>query len=96
MLLFQYGTYDWGNEVGKHFSLDITRQFIDTGEDEPYQLSFSLIYDPERFKEIDSYNCWSHSFADINSFVVNIKATEGFKVAIKNTPKTYQVSFEKC
>jgi len=25
MLLYQYGTYDWGNEFEKHFSFDITR-----------------------------------------------------------------------
>lgn len=31
MLLFQWGTYDWGD--GRHFELNLTRQFIEQGED---------------------------------------------------------------
>ena len=96
MLLFQYGTYDWGNEFGKHFMLDITRQFINPDEDEPYQLSFTLIYEPELFKDISAFNCWSDSYADINDFSAEIKTTSGFKVANKNIPKTFQIHFEQC
>jgi len=32
MLLFQWGTYDWGK--GKHFKVDITRQLIRGGGDD--------------------------------------------------------------
>ncbi len=96
MLLFQYGTYNWGNEFGNHFSLDITRQFIDPEQDEPYQLSFTLIYEPEQFKDIDSYNYWSDACADINSFATNIKTTNGFKAAAKKIPKSYQIRFGQC
>lgn len=96
MLLYQYGTYNWGNEFGNHFSFDITRQFIAPEQDEPYQLCFTLIYEPEQFKDIDSYCCWSDIFTDINNFASYIRTTDGFKVAVKNVPKTYQIRFEQC
>ncbi|MBN2583729.1 MAG: hypothetical protein JXL80_11740 [Planctomycetes bacterium] len=44
MLLYQWGTYDWGK--GEHFELDLTRQFILPDEDEPFQLSMTLIFEP--------------------------------------------------
>jgi hypothetical protein len=62
MLLFQWGTYDWGE--GKHFSVDLTRQLIfhvptedELAEDEPaedetaededfWQLSLTFEFEP--------------------------------------------------
>lgn len=47
MLLFQWGTYDWG--TGRHFSLNITRQFIEDGlqdDDAISQLSLTFRFDP--------------------------------------------------
>lgn len=73
MLLFQYGIFNWGDELGEHFSLDITRQFIAPKEDEPYQLNFTLIYEPEPFREMGSYSCWSGDYPDIESFALHIK-----------------------
>ena len=96
MVLYQYGTYDWGNEFGKHFSFDITRQFISPEDDEPYQLHFVLIYDPEQFEGLRGYNCWNTDFADFESFIAHIKATDGFKLADKFEPKAYQIEFEQC
>jgi len=55
-----------------------------------------LIYEPEQFQNIDSYNCWSDACTDMNNFAKNIKATDGFKVAAKNAPKTYQIRFGQC
>ena len=96
MLLYQYGTYDWGDELGKHFSFDITRQFIEPEEDEPYQLSFVLIYDPEPFRKLGSYDCWSRDFSDMESFISCIKTTDGFKLADEFAVKSYQLRFEQC
>jgi hypothetical protein len=43
MLLFQWGTYDWGK--GRHFELNITRQFIEQGlEDDDAISQLSLTY----------------------------------------------------
>jgi len=96
MLLFQYGTYDWGNEHGEHFSFDITRQFIDPAQHEPYQLSLTLVYEPQWFKSIAPYDCWSMDYVDINSFAANIKTTSGFKAACENKARAYEIHFEQC
>src|SRR5678815_803153 len=47
MLLFQWGTYDWGK--GQHFELDITRQLVPgPGEDEDiWQLQLTFRFAPE-------------------------------------------------
>jgi len=46
MLLYQWGTYDWGN--GPSFQLDITRQLIAVAgsDDDIWQLSVTLHFEP--------------------------------------------------
>ena len=96
MLLYQYGTYNWGNQFGKPFKLDITRQFIKPKKDEPYQLSFTLIYEPEPFNGLNSYDCWSYIFPNLENFISHIKTTDGFMLAGKMVPKTYELYFSQC
>ena len=95
MSLYEYGTWNWGDEFGEHFSIGISRQFVLSTEDEPYQLHFTLIYSPDQFHGLDRYNCWSVDFDDYDEFVTHIKATEGFIFAEKIVPKTYQLFFEQ-
>jgi hypothetical protein len=95
-LLFQYGIYDWGNEFGKHFSLDITRQFMAPKEHEPYQLSFTLIYNADDFGEIDYYfDHWSMDSPNLTHFAEIIKSTKGFRTAKKFKPKAYTLNFSQ-
>jgi len=96
MLLFQYGVYNWGDEFGKHFELDITRQFTAPAVDEPYQLSFKLIYEPEPFKWLLPHTCWSSKFADVDGLAAHIKTKRGFKLAEKQIAKAYALDFGKC
>jgi len=96
VLLYQCGVCNWYDEFGEHFSFDITRQFIEQVEHEPYQLTFSLIYEPEQFKEVGNSECWSADFADFDSFISSIKADDGFKLANKFIPKSYKIIFEQC
>ena len=96
MLLFQYGVYDWGNEFGRHFSFDITRQFIIPTEDEPFQLSFALIFEPEHFEKVGAYETWSIDYSDFDKFIIHVKDTEGFKSAQSFIPKTYSIQFGQC
>jgi len=96
MLLFQYGTYNWGDAHGEHFSLDITRQIIMPESGEPYQLQFTLVYAPEAFCEVKSYNCWSDDFKSTENFVAHIKTTDGFVLAGQKTPLTYKLVFSQC
>ena len=95
MSLYEYGTWNWYNEFGEHFSIGISRQFVIPTQDEPYQLHFNLIYEPGQFYELGSYNCWSADFADFDDFIAHIKTTDGFKFADKIRPKTYQLFFEQ-
>ena len=96
MLLFQYGIYDWGGQFGRHFGFDITRQFITEDNDEPYQLSFSLIYEPDIFQGCAFYGCWSSKFARLEDWVEHIKTTQGFLMAKEALAKTYTLTFGEC
>jgi hypothetical protein len=91
MLLFQYGTHDWGN--GKFFELNVTRQFIKLNEDEPYQLSMTLFFESIECK---SYNCWSNDFDDLGKWIENIKGTEGYKLGKNLQSKKFEINFEQC
>jgi len=96
MLLFQYGVYDWGDNLGRHFSLNVTRQFIKEDEDEPYQLGFSLIYKHGPFKNCKAFNCWSFKFLRLEDWVDHIKNTQGYLLAKETTAKAYKLTFEQC
>jgi hypothetical protein len=69
MLLFQWGTYDWGG--GEQFEFDITRQFIfDEGEDEDiWQFHVTFSFPPtEEFAKLGSGNRWCKSLEDLPGF----------------------------
>jgi hypothetical protein len=91
MFLFQYGICDWTDEP--FFKFDITRQFIKKGQDEPYQLSMALHFDPI---ECESYNCWSFDFENLEKWVENIKETEGYKLAKQLTCRKFEIGFNQC
>lgn len=96
MLLFQYGIYDWGDEFGKHFEFDVTRQIFLPNKDEPYQLQLTFIYDSASFVGCKSHDCWSDQYKSIKDFADHIKQTDGFKLSHNNTPLTYTFSLEQC
>jgi hypothetical protein len=91
MLLFQYGSYNWGK--GRSFEFNVTRQFIKQNEDEPYQLSMTLFFEPIDCK---SYDCWSNGFDDLEKWAENIKETEGYKFVKNLTCKKFEIFFEQC
>ena len=96
MLLFQYGVYDWGDQFGRHFSLDVTRQFTTEDEDEPYQLGFTLIYEPDKFNSCTAFNCWSFQFPRLEDWADHLKTTQGFMLTKEAVAKTYRLTFEQC
>ncbi len=90
MLLFQWGTYDWGK--GKAFELDITRQFIDMhpdygdddedddGDDDEQgqfsQLSLTFHFAPSpELDALDMGNRWCESQADLADFEAYVAGT---------------------
>ena len=77
MLLFQWGTYDWGQ--GRWFEFNITRQFMLTeGEDEGiFQLSVTLKYSPAaEFDALLSGNQWCHCPSELPDFIEYIFASK--------------------
>src|ERR1700758_180905 len=67
MILFQWGTYDWGS--GLHFEADITRQFIASdreGDDAISQLHLTYRFAPTSLlRAHGAGNCWCKTLADI-------------------------------
>ncbi|MCX2679078.1 hypothetical protein OOZ15_03915 [Galbibacter sp. EGI 63066] len=94
MLLFQYGTYDWGDELGEHFSFDITRQFYKKNGD-IYQLSLTLIFDPINFKELNPYNKWSSYFQSIGEWATHIKTTQGYHLSKSQPIQSYELTMDR-
>jgi len=95
-LLYQYGVYNWHDEHGRHFALDITRQFQHPSSYEPYQLSFSLIYDPAPFENAGYHERWSMDFGDLEGFKAHIMSTDGYTIAENHVPKAYSIRFNQC
>lgn len=80
MLLFQWGTYDWGK--GRAFECDITRQFITGGEDEDiWQLHFTI-----RFRSSDALSAlgagsrWCGSREELAEFAAFVYGTQAFRL----------------
>ena len=77
MLLFQWGTYDWGK--GRHFELDITRQFIrDSGDDDDddiWQLSLRFLFEPN---DLEPGNRWCRTPHELEDFARFVRLTRRF------------------
>lgn len=96
MLLFQWGTYDWGE--GKKFELDITRQFIDEDEEcsEMIQLHMTLKFAvTDELEQIESGNEWCDSPEDINDFVKFVESNKAYQLLGKQRPSEIEVFLEE-
>lgn len=92
MLLFQYGVYDW-DDTGDKFEFDLTRQVKspDPGDDEFYQFSLTLLYEPDEMEIIEALNAWSVDSADLNTWKQLILNSEGYQQAVKHAPYSFRV-----
>ena len=70
-LLYQWGSYDWG--AGKHFEVNITRQFIEAeleDDDAISQLSLTYMYKPSaQLLALGASNCWEDGSPDFRRFI---------------------------
>jgi hypothetical protein len=80
MLLFQWGTHNWGK--GEHFSLNLTRQLIvsDEAEDEAiWQLSLTFEFEPDtELRGLGSSNRWCHSPLKLTEFREYVRTSAAF------------------
>jgi len=79
MLLFQWGTYDWGG--GRWFEMDLTRQFIALDPDAPIrQLRLTMYFHPNaQSDELRSGNRWCHDRADMPEFRTWVRESTIFR-----------------
>lgn len=93
MLLFQWGTYDWGE--GRRFELNLTRQFIEQeleGDDAISQLSLTYKFDatPER-DALGEGNRWCHDLAELAAFRVFVLASPPYATLADSPPVSVEV-----
>ena len=94
MLLFEYGIWDWGDENGRHFGFSIARQFFAPDDDEPYQLVFSLIFDPAPFANVRGNTIWSDGYGNVDDFFADITKTDGYKLAEQAPVLKYELTLD--
>ena len=98
MLLFQWGTYDWGS--GEHFSFNLTRQLIvsEHAEDEDiWQLSLTFEFEPDNeLRALGRGDKWWHSLSQLPEFREYVYRSAAFttctKLQIQRTVIDYGVA----
>jgi len=96
MLLFQWGTYDWGD--GKHFSINITRQFIESemeDDDAISRLQLTFKFPPTNENAtLGSGNRWCKGKSDIGDFRIFVFSSKAFAVEADSDAPTVFVHHE--
>lgn len=98
MLLFQWGTYDWGS--GPSFEFDLTRQVIKAqgaGDDAIWQLHVTLRFStsPET-EQLGSGNRWCHGTSELDGFKAFIEAAQATAFARSHQPSSVDIGFESA
>ena len=93
LLLYEWGTYDWGN--GKHFMLSLSRFFHVEGEDEPFQLSLTVLFAPnEEYRLLGSGEKLCESRACLPDLLEFIQESPPYKMLGKRTCPEIEVFYE--
>jgi len=94
MLLFQWGTYDWGE--GESFEFDITRQLtVGDGEDEDiFQLSLTFKFEPTApLRQLGAGNRWCHSPEELEEFRKFIYGSPAFSAVRGEVPSDVDLEY---
>ena len=96
MLLFQWGTHDWGE--GPSFEYGITRQLIvqdEEGDDSIWQLSLTLRYpSSDEARASGSGDEWCASPDDVDQFLAFIEDAPSTRFVRRTDPSRVQLDFE--
>ncbi|HSE65502.1 MAG TPA: hypothetical protein VLB12_00860 [Gemmatimonadales bacterium] len=96
MLLFQWGTYDWGS--GNHFELDLTRQVIlpdEEDDDAIWQLHLTYRFLPsDELKSLGSGDRWCSAPDQVSIFEEWINSTPAYSTVARRAPQSVLVQFE--
>ena len=94
MLLFQWGTYNWGE--GESFELSLSRQFIEAdteGEDAMSQLCLTFKYPPS--PELASFgegNRWCESPSGAQDFAHDIRSSAPYQRLATMVPPSVRLT----
>lgn len=95
MLLFQWGTFDWGQ--GEYFEIDLTRQFIvagAAGDDAISQLRFTAYFPPtSQLRAIPTANRWCRHVAEVASFALFIRDSLAYRTAETIKPSKVELQW---
>jgi len=96
MLLYQWGTYDWGQ--GKYFNLNLTRQFIVEGledDDAIFQLGLTFLYEPSPVLEaLKQGNRWCHSPSELREFEQFVFSSSAYLTSLGLSPAKAKLLYE--
>jgi len=100
MLLYQWGVYSFTKP--ESFRLGITRQFIVTDEDEPYQdepyqLHLTLHFDPTpALRQLERGSEWCRTPEELADFRRIVESSAPFKALADTKPSRVDLRFEQC
>jgi hypothetical protein len=95
MLLFQWGTYDWGE--GPRFEVDVVRQFVVEvdGEDGISGLHVTFRFAPDdETKALGAANRWCPSPAGLSEFRAFIEQSAAYRATAARTDGAREILFE--
>ena len=86
MLLFQWGTNDWGK--GEHFSIDLTRQLIvceEAEDDDIWQLSLTFEFEPnDELRALGRGDKWCQSLRELPEFREYVHRSAAFTTCTRH------------
>ena len=95
MLLYQWGTFDWGE--GRYFQCNITRQFIQADledDDAISQLSLTFYFPPSDFHDsLGDGNHWCANLDDLTEFEELIEDNEAYQAVKDAAPETVELEY---
>ena len=99
MLLFQWGTYDWGR--GEHFEVDITRQLIfqDSQDDDAriWQLSLRFAFEPSpALRALGDQSKWCDLPGDLPGFSVFVLTSPAMAMATHSQAVRVTLRYERA
>ena len=98
MLLFQWGTFDWGD--GPTFHYNLTRQLVtgavDVDDRQIYQLQFTAQYAPTaRLTQLGSANRWCGSPSECDELREHIRASVATERIAAENPIRVEITFDR-
>jgi hypothetical protein len=92
-LLFQYGTYDWGE--GPAFEIDVTRQFAHAPDGALSQLHATAYYAPDaHLQALGADDVWFDGRADADRFAQEVLASPAIAAVRVRPPLRRIISWE--